>query len=118
MSCKCCDRFLKSSSLTVTENALLVNVESNETVNLVNLRRYCLLIVQNLPTGSNTLPVEISINNVNYPVYTRSGNLLRADQLRCRRLYPIIYGTDPVHFSLLACVINTAFSTSTATSEA
>jgi hypothetical protein len=36
-----------------------------------------------------------------YPVYTRTGNLLRADQIRCRRVYPIIFGSDPNHFSML-----------------
>lgn len=109
MSCRCCDRFLKSSSLTVTGGNVLITVES-PFPSLVNLRRYCLLIAQNLPAGSGTLPVQISINGTVYPVYIRSGNLLRADQIRCRRLYPIIYGNDPVHFSLLNCVINTVFS--------
>lgn len=45
-----------------------------------------------------------------YPVYTRTGNLLRADQIRCRRVYPIIFGNDPNHFSLLCCVPNTVYT--------
>ena len=65
--------------------------------------------------GSNTLPVEITIGSTTYPMYTRSGNLLRADQLRCRKLYPIIFGTDPNHFSLVNCVPNTAYSAAPAT---
>lgn len=45
-----------------------------------------------------------------YPVYTRTGNLLRADQIRCRRVYPIIFGSDPNHFSMLCCVPNTVYT--------
>lgn len=44
------------------------------------------------------------------PIYTRTGNLLRADQIRCRRVYPIIFGNDPNHFSLLCCVPNTVYT--------
>lgn len=65
---------------------------------------------QNLPEGANTLPVQISIGGTTYPVYTRTGNLLRADQIRCRRVYPIIFGNDPNHFSLLCCVPNTVYT--------
>lgn len=54
--------------------------------------------------------VQISIGGTTYPVYTRTGNLLRADQIRCRRVYPIIFGNDPNHFSLLCCVPNTVYT--------
>lgn len=74
------------------------------------LKRFCLVLAQNLPEGANTLPVQISIGGTTYPVYTRTGNLLRADQIRCRRVYPIIFGNDPNHFSLLCCVPNTVYT--------
>lgn len=113
MNCRCCDRFLKSSSITVGATSVVITVESNATLN--NLDRFCLLLTQNLPVGSNTLPVEITISSTTYPMYTRSGNLLRADQLRCRKLYPVIFGTDPNHFSLVNCVPNTTYSAAPAT---
>lgn len=65
---------------------------------------------QCLPSGANTLPVQIQIGTTVYPVYTRTGNLLRADQIRCRRVYPIIFGSDPNHFSMLCCVPNTVYT--------
>lgn len=108
MSCKCCDRFLKSSSIEVTRNKLLVTIESD--INPINLHQYCLLLAQKLPNGSNTLPVEIVINGNTYPMYSRSGNVLRADQLRCRRVYPIVHGNDPDHFSLLSYVPQTVYT--------
>lgn len=86
------------------------NHESNANVTSTNLKRFCLVLAQNLPEGANTLPVQISIGGTTYPVYTRTGNLLRADQIRCRRVYPIIFGNDPNHFSLLCCVPNTVYT--------
>lgn len=68
------------------------------------------MLAQSLPSGANTLPVQIQIGTTVYPVYTRTGNLLRADQIRCRRVYPIIFGSDPNHFSMLCCVPNTVYT--------
>lgn len=59
---------------------------------------------------NNMNQLQISIGGTTYPVYTRTGNLLRADQIRCRRVYPIIFGNDPNHFSLLCCVPNTVYT--------
>lgn len=111
MNCRCCDRFLKSSSVAVTATNLVITVESTAT--LENLDKFYLLLTQQIPTGANTLPVQISIGGTVYPVYTRSGNLLRADQLKCRKLYPVVYGTDPAHFSLVVGVPNTVYTTVT-----
>lgn len=92
-----CDRFIKSSSITASSSDVIITISSAPT--LTNLKRFCLVLAQNLPEGANTLPVQISIGGTTYPVYTRTGNLLRADQIRCRRVYPIIFGNDPNHFS-------------------
>lgn len=102
MACNRCDRFIKSSSITASSSDVIITISSAPT--LTNLKRFCLVLAQNLPEGANTLPVQISIGGTTYPVYTRTGNLLRADQIRCRRVYPIIFGNDPNHFSLLCCV--------------
>lgn len=97
-------------------NANVTSIQPNtsdaksSTRNGANLKRFCLVLAQNLPEGANTLPVQISIGGTTYPVYTRTGNLLRADQIRCRRVYPIIFGNDPNHFSLLCCVPNTVYT--------
>lgn len=102
------DRFIKSSSITASSSDVIITISSAPT--LTNLKRFCLVLAQNLPEGANTLPVQISIGGTTYPVYTRTGNLLRADQIRCRRVYPIIFGNDPNHFSLLCCVPNTVYT--------
>lgn len=103
-----CDRFIKSSSITTTSTNLVITLSTTPT--LTNLKRFCLVLAQSLPSGANTLPVQIQIGTTVYPVYTRTGNLLRADQIRCRRVYPIIFGSDPNHFSMLCCVPNTVYT--------
>lgn len=108
MACNRCDRFIKSSSITASSSDVIITISSAPT--LTNLKRFCLVLAQNLPEGANTLPVQISIGGTTYPVYTITGNLLRADQIRCRRVYPIIFGNDPNHFSLLCCVPNTVYT--------
>lgn len=101
-------RFIKSSSITTTSTNLVITLSTTPT--LTNLKRFCLVLAQSLPSGANTLPVQIQIGTMVYPVYTRTGNLLRADQIRCRRVYPIIFGSDPNHFSMLCCVPNTVYT--------
>jgi hypothetical protein len=108
VACNRCDRFIKSSSITASSSDVIITISSAPT--LTNLKRFCLVLAQNLPEGANTLPVQISIGGTTYPVYTRTGNLLRADQIRCRRVYPIIFGNDPNQFSLLCCVPNTVYT--------
>lgn len=93
---------------TLTNEFLFITLSTTPT--LTNLKRFCLVLAQSLPSGANTLPVQIQIGTTVYPVYTRTGNLLRADQIRCRRVYPIIFGSDPNHFSMLCCVPNTVYT--------
>lgn len=66
----------------------------------VNLTKRNLIIAQALPQGSDALPVFIKSGDELIPVLVKTGNFLRADQLKTRRSYPVIYGNDPIHFSL------------------
>ena len=101
MACNRCDRFIKSSSITTTSTNLVITLSTTPT--LTNLKRFCLVLAQSLPSGANTLPVQIQIGTMVYPVYTRTGNLLRADQIRCRRVYPIIFGRPESFLYVVLC---------------
>lgn len=109
-NCSCCERFIRSTSVAVTGTApnqvLTITIP---TQTLTNLEKFCLVIAQSIPSNAETLPVVILNGTTVIPVRVRTGNNLRADQLRCRRRYPIIYGNDPVHFSLENCVPRTSF---------
>lgn len=87
MACNRCDRFIKSSSITTTSTNLVITLSTTPT--LTNLKRFCLVLAQSLPSGANTLPVQIQIGTT---------------------VYPIIFGSDPNHFSMLCCVPNTVYT--------
>lgn len=109
--CRNCERRLISTSVEVTGTApdqvLAITVPSQT---FTNLERRCLVIAQSLPAGANNLPVVINSGEDTIPLLVRTGNNLRADQIRCRRRYKIIYGNDPVHFSLECLVPRSCFS--------
>lgn len=110
-NCRCCNRKLISTSVAVTGTApdqvLTITVP---TQTFTNLERRCLIIAQSIPAGASNLPVVIENGTDVVPVRVRTGNNLRADQIRCRKRYPVIYGDDPVHFSLECGVPCTCFS--------
>lgn len=92
MACNRCDRFIKSSSITTTSTNLVITLSTTPT--LTNLKRFCLVLAQSLPSGANTLPVQIQIGTM---------------------VYPIIFGSDPNHFSMLCCVPNTVYTPTAST---
>lgn len=110
-NCKCCIRKMVSTSVSITgtgTNQVLTITVPAQT--FINLERKCLIIAQTLPSGSNSLPVVIQSGTQVIPVRVKTGNNLRADQIRCRKRYPVIFGNDPLHFSLECGVTSTCFS--------
>lgn len=109
-NCGCCSKLIKSTSVAVTGTApnqvLTITIP---TQTLSNLDEKCLVIAQTIPANADSLPVVILNGATVIPVRVKTGNNLRADQLRCRRRYPLIYGNDPIHFSLEVCVPKTSF---------
>lgn len=114
-NCKNCEGKLVSTSISIASNVVIITVP---TQTFENLERRCLIIAQSLPAGSNALPVMISNGGTLIPVRVRTGNDLRADQIRSRRRYKMIYGNDPVHFSLECLVPKTCFTSTPTTTIA
>lgn len=48
----------------------------------------------------------------------RTGNYLRADQVRCRRCYDLVYGNNPIHASLLFFVPRSCYDVVNVTTPA
>lgn len=69
------------------------------TIALQNHQRVKLAICQNIPQGVGQ--VFINDDNNQYDLMSRTGNYVRADQLKCRKCYDLVYGSDPTHFSVL-----------------
>lgn len=117
MSCQYCNRIIKSTNIAVTGTApnqsLTITIP---TTTLINLKEYCLITCQSIPSNAGTLPVVISNGTATIPVLCRKGNKLRADQIRSRRKYKVVYGNDTSHFLVESPVCPTSY-VSTGVSE-
>ena len=106
-----CERRLITQSSEIEgkgEDAKLILHVSEQ--GFTNLTRRSLIIAHALPKGANSLPVFIMSGKELIPILVKTGNFLRADQLKTRRRYPIIFGDDPIHFSLEIYVPRTCHS--------
>lgn len=112
MNCNKCKRNIKSTAVAITGTApnRVLTITIPSTVTLNNLEDYRLVICQTIPSGSGTIPVQIMQGTTAIPFYCRKGNIVRADQLHCRCAYPIVYGNDPVHLSMLNCIPQSGYS--------
>ena len=76
-----------------------------------NGERACFCIVTNIPASTTVLPVYFEINGATVPLYDLLGNTLYSDQIRCGVTIPGVWGTNPHHFKLCACVDGRSQST-------
>lgn len=78
---------------TLQIQAPAVNLRQNERLNLIT--------AFSIPSGANTQPVTIQFGtSAPIPIQTKTGNVMRADQLYSRKVYRVIYGDDPGHLIL------------------
>ena len=69
-----------------------------------NGQRACFKICTSLPTGTTILPVLFQVGTTTVPLMDMLGNTLYSDQLKTCECIPGVWGTNPVHFKLCACV--------------
>lgn len=115
----CCNPcILKASSYTVNTSSFVINTGST-LATLCNGEEFKLITCATFPAVTTVVPVYININGTNYPVQDTLGNNLMSDQIRCRRQYCLIFGTNPAHFKLRSCAkCSQAVASSVATSTA
>lgn len=89
---------IKSTSIVVTGTQLTINIPE---VTLVNNQRFRLILCQSIPTDAAVDQVILATPTQTIEMRLRTGNYVRADQLKCRRCYDMVYGTDPLHVSML-----------------
>lgn len=119
-NCALCNRIIKTTAVTLTSGEIVLTIPS--TITPVNLKEYCLIICQSMPSGASTQQVTISNGTTTYNLLCSKGNYVRADQICTRRKYKIVYGADPVHFTVESCLprtsyINTSTSSDTESNE-
>lgn len=104
-NCECCFRYLRSLSVKAddTNTTLIITIPK---IDLYEDRDFCMVICQSIPRNAilNSYKVKIILEGEatgkERTTLNRIGNNLRADQIRTRKLYYMVYGTDPEHFLL------------------
>lgn len=113
-SCTCCDKLLLTTSLVLTEN-LELSIPGD--VSLINLENYCLVINRCFPVGTTTQKVVLKTPTKTYPLLCKLGNNIHADQIEPRHKYHVVFGADPIHFTITDCVPRTSYVGATASTS-
>ena len=102
-------KIVKSKSLNVIGSNLIIELKP---INLQNDEHFEIIICQNVPEEASELDtVKISINsNLTVPLKNMTGNYTRADQIKSRTRYPVVFGVDPLHVSLLRRIYPSKFN--------
>lgn len=94
-----------------TPGATLNLVIPKDSITVRNGERACFYIAAEIPASTTVLPVYFEINGTTVPLYDMLGNVLYSDQIRCGVTIPGVWGTNPQHFKLCACVEGRSQST-------
>lgn len=98
--CGGCTHFVRSNSVTLTGGVLTIDIPLPQ-VSLSNKQKICICVSQSIPTGVTSVDtVSITINGgtTAYPLRTRCGNNVHADQIRSRKVYHTNIATDIPQF--------------------
>lgn len=100
--CGGCVHFVKTNSVTLTGNVLILNIPE---ATLTNKEKMCICIAQALPTVSsaNTVAITVGTGTSQYILKTKGGNYVYADQLRSRKVYHTNVATDAKNFVVSSC---------------
>ena len=100
--CGGCEHFIKTNSVTLVEDVLVLNIPQNT---YSNGEKACICIAQALPvvTSAQTVAVTIGEATTQYPLITKCGNNVRADQVRSRKVYHTNVATDTESFIVSKC---------------
>lgn len=103
--CGGCCHFVKTAAVTLTGNVLSLNIPSPTRV-YSNKEKVCICIAQNIPsnvTSANTVSITIGSVGVAYPLRTKCGNNVHADQLRSRKVLHTTVASDTASFVVNGC---------------
>ena len=99
---------LRAGSYTVGSTGFTINaIQSCPCKSITTLRngeQFKLITCLSFPAVTNLVPVFITLNGVSYPVLDEFGNTLMSDQIRCRRCYRLVFGTNANHFMVKQCL--------------
>lgn len=101
--CGGCCHFVKTTDVTLVGNVLVLNIPQKT---YSNKEKVCICVVQALPqniTSAQTVAVTIGASATQYPIRTKCGNNVHADQIRSRKVYHANVATDTATFIVSSC---------------
>lgn len=100
--CGGCTHFVKTNSVTLNGTVLELNIPQ---ATYSNGDKVCICVAQSIPavTSADTVSITIGTATTQYPLATRCGNLVHADQIRCRKVYHANVATDTAAFLVNPC---------------
>lgn len=100
---------LHIKSASIAYNAATASDPSNllitlPNVTLTNGQVFTLDLCQSMPsiTAGDNPRVMLIIDSTPYQVYLQMGNYVRANSLKSRRRLTMVYGSDPLHMTILS----------------
>lgn len=101
--CGGCCHFVKTTSVALVAGVLQLTIPAPQVI-LNNKQKVCICVAQIIPdTVTSTDTVAVVINGVEYPLRTRCGNNVHADQIRSRKVLHTNIATDIPSFTIDGC---------------
>lgn len=100
--CGGCKHFVRTNSVTLVGSVLVLNIPQRT---YSNKEKACICVAQAIPdvTSAQTVAVTIGTDTTQYPLRTKTGNNIHADQIRSRRVYHTNVATDTATFVGSGC---------------
>lgn len=100
--CGGCEHFVRTNSVTLVGSVLVLNIPQRT---YDNREKVCICVAQAIPdvTYAQTVAVTIGTDATQYPLRTKTGNNIHADQIRSRRVYHTNVATDTASFVGSGC---------------
>lgn len=95
--CGSCVHMVKTNSVTVVGTVLVLNIPLQAGQLFSNHEKVCICVQQNIPTtitSAMTVAITLGTSATQYPLRTKCGNNVHADQIRSRKVYHTYVATD------------------------
>lgn len=97
--CNSCRNFVTTGAVTISGTTLVLQIPSN---NYLNNQEVCICVAQPIPAGTTSslnVVIQIGTDTTNlYPLRTKCGHNIYADQIKTRTLYCTRVATDSTTF--------------------
>lgn len=100
--CGGCEHFVRTQAVELNGTVLVLNIPQNT---YSNGDKVCICVAQAIPavTSADTVAITIGAATTQYPLVTKCGNDVHADQIRCRKVYHTYVATDNAEFVVSPC---------------